>query len=1221
MDTDAVVYISNIPKQTTAAELHNFLRSSGNVVGSTFMRENRNDCRTKIAFVMFENAAQAMEACSLDQTLFQSHRLSILLSNDDRKFLAGYTIVIQNTSSDTSEEDLFEACCKYGNVEAVQIPTNYYAFVGFAERSAAHAAQRKLDNSLLKQHTVTVKVIDEDVRVRLEDLDSYKTPRVYNELLRAKQQYYDNASKNSKDVQHNAQPRRDQCDQISDQRYYDNVDDDSMCQFNVNDSNNYQPTTNQHFYEEEYNPVLFYRRDVRFGKPRFISANKLTVKVENIPRDTYDEDVIMYFQNFGPIRSIEKGISLNAIFTKVYMIMYHDEESYHRALNCIRRQVQLSNITCTIFVTIPGEALQPLKSQSVLVSYISSHVLYDEIAQAFANIGDVLYVEKKVRNNGPTILHFAHPVNMVDACQINCIAGYKVAVQSVNQKGYLKFTSNLLAFKKAAKTKLKGTDKGNYLANIEAKEEEEKTNNIAFKTGHDPHYHNPNQKKYSFEVVLYNCPKDTKFGHLKSYFKRAGNILAMRHEPSKFDANTWKVYVSFSNYLEAFRAIRLKGKFNGELIFKHIAAESPKLDCVETLMVKVLSEENITVARIARGFIGCGGLYFAEKVGTNEFIVIFRDLKGAQKACLVKSIDRQPIEVYSMKDMITKRYDPQRTTITKDGTSNVDGEDGEPKQDRRRVLLSDMFSDMEADNHAPTVQQTSPKPEQKTIEIKQGRSDIPKASTSNSQQIQNATAGDLRNVIAEKRHIKSDCQEKLNDLEVMERYIKEKEQEIQRRLEKLKQDEANVKALLPSSSKQRSSSPEARTKEIINAGTKINISTERSSPVRMERISVKQHFESQSSRTTDERTNTRPAVSNVTYPIKQLIVSEQTRSVSPSDCLAHERYMQIRVEKIAITQELDSLRQRFDYRKGSRVEALKDLLAELNREQRDIQIQLEVKQRLRMPDNVNYTGSSFDASPSPPSQHNHDKRSLSRSRSPYRSASRTRSRSRSKPRNIARSRSRSPLRRSRMSRSSSPQYSRSKRRRTRSPTRDSRSSTPKRGYSLERDIYNIGRYNANHGKHSIYVGNVNFKVSEREIEDRFARYGRLENIDFSRRKRYGEIYFNYENRQHAFEALKMNNIKIAGRRLRVAFNMEKPSNREKYSLYFKIRQPTEEDTIFRSYKSFGEIDFIWYPEHGTFGTISFRRTEVATAALSLKQLIDGTQIYAKPFIDKLRRFE
>uniref|UniRef100_A0A182SYX0 RRM domain-containing protein n=1 Tax=Anopheles maculatus TaxID=74869 RepID=A0A182SYX0_9DIPT len=192
MNPNEVVYISNIPKQTSLAELHSLLKSSGNVVGSTFMRENRNDCRTKIAFVLFENEAQATEACSLDQTLFQSHRLSVMLSNDDRKFLAGYTIVIHNTSSDTSEEDLFEACCRYGNVETVQIPTNHYAFVGFSERSAAHAAHRKLDNSMLNQHQVTVKVLDEDVRVRLEDLDSYKTPRVYNELLRAKQQYFGN---------------------------------------------------------------------------------------------------------------------------------------------------------------------------------------------------------------------------------------------------------------------------------------------------------------------------------------------------------------------------------------------------------------------------------------------------------------------------------------------------------------------------------------------------------------------------------------------------------------------------------------------------------------------------------------------------------------------------------------------------------------------------------------------------------------------------------------------------------------------------------------------------------------------------------------------------------------------------------------------------------------------------------------------------------------------
>lgn len=310
MDPNEVVYISNIPKQTSLAELHSFLRSSGNVVGSTFMRENRNDCRTKIAFVLFENEDQALEACNLDQTLFQSHRLSVLLSNDDRKFLAGFTIVIQNTSSgkfrfrrtaaflfdpithlcslstlsstlrrtDTSEEDLFEACCRYGNVEAVQIPTNYYAFVGFAERSAAHAAQRKLDNSMLKGQQVSVKVLDEDVRVRLEDLDSYKTPRVYNELLRAKQQYFDNQQPSRGNNQNNRMNQDQDQDHYQDQQHYDNVDDDSMGQFNQNEDD-YDPSMdqqqdNQQCFEEEYSPLLVYRRDVRFGKLRFKAANK-----------------------------------------------------------------------------------------------------------------------------------------------------------------------------------------------------------------------------------------------------------------------------------------------------------------------------------------------------------------------------------------------------------------------------------------------------------------------------------------------------------------------------------------------------------------------------------------------------------------------------------------------------------------------------------------------------------------------------------------------------------------------------------------------------------------------------------------------------------------------------------------------------------------------------------------------------------------------------------
>uniref|UniRef100_A0A182MPD6 RRM domain-containing protein n=1 Tax=Anopheles culicifacies TaxID=139723 RepID=A0A182MPD6_9DIPT len=1170
MNPNEVVYISNIPKQTSLAELHSLLKSSGNVVGSTFMRENRNDCRTKIAFVLFENEAQAMEACSLDQTLFQSHRLSVMLSNDDRKFLAGYTIVIHNTSSDTSEEDLFEACCRYGNVETVQIPTNHYAFVGFSERSAAHAAHRKLDNSMLNQHQVSVKVLDEDVRVRLEDLDSYKTPRVYNELLRAKQQYFGNHQPNQNDMQQDMMDGDDEYHQ--DQHYNDNMDDDSMGQFNQNEScDDFVPPQDHQDYEEEYSPLLVYRRDVRFGKLRFQTDTKAAVKVENIPREVYDEDVVIYFQKFGPILSIERGICLNALFSKVYMINYLDEESQQRAINCFCRQVVLSDINCTIFTMIPGEALHPIKNQSVLINFVPNFILYDEIVQAFADIGNVLYVEKKVRNNGPTIVHFSHQINMNDACQIDNIAGINVSVVPVSQKEFIKFSSNLPAFQRATKGKLSGTPKGNYLQEIEAKEEQEKKDNIIFKTGFDPHYRNPNPKKYSFEVVLYNCPKTTKLGQLKGYFNRAGAVLAMRREPSKFDPNTWKVFVSFANYLEAYRAIRLKGKFNGDLIFKHIAAESPRLDCMEAVMVTVDS---------------------------------------------------------GMKDVMKQKARKKIPGINM-STANT-GVDDDAKDHRPRVLLSDMFARQDADDKQPPAPPIpSPVPlikEPLIVEIINEPCESPKASTSSAPP-PDIRDEDLRNVIAEKRSIKSECQDQLNNLEEMERLIKQKEQDIQRRLQQLEKDEANVTALLPTtSSKRTSKSSEEKTKEPTSS-TKSESSgrgsgsgsSQRITPIRMESSSSSQRI---STHTT--------TVGNIpTYPGDNMLVPDQMRSVSPSDRLAHERYMQIRVEKIAITQELDSLRQRFDYRKGSRVDALRDLLAELNREQREIQIQLEAKRRFRMPEDFSYAGSSFDASPSPPPRRPNN-RSLSRSRSPRRSPTRTRSRSRTpgryvrsrsrsrRSRPLTRSRTRSPLRRSRVSRSPSPQSARYKRRRTRTPSRDSRSPPVKRGYSLERDMYNIGRYHPAHLQHSVYVGNVSCKVTAKEIEDIFARFGRLADVDFSRFKRYGEVYFDYTNREHAFKALEMNDVKISGRRLRVAFNMDKPSNREGYTVYFTIRQPTDEQTIYRTYASYGEIDFIWYPENECFGTISFRRTDSATDALAVNTLIDGTPIKSRPFFDRTK---
>lgn len=66
---------------------------------------------------------------------------------------------------------------------------------------------------------------------------------------------------------------------------------------------------------------------------------------------------------------------------------------------------------------------------------------------------------------------------------------------------------------------------------------------------------------------------------------------------------------------------------------------------------------------------------------------------------------------------------------------------------------------------------------------------------------------------------------------------------------------------------------------------------------------------------------------------------------------------------------------------------------------------------------------------------------------------------------------------------------------------------------------------------------------------------------------------------------------------------------------------TDEQTIYQSYESYGEIDFIWYPDNGLFGTITFRRAESATEALAVNELSDGTTIRPKPFIDKVRHVQ
>uniref|UniRef100_A0A182SNS0 RRM domain-containing protein n=1 Tax=Anopheles maculatus TaxID=74869 RepID=A0A182SNS0_9DIPT len=1039
------------------------------------------------------------------------------------------------------------------------------------------------------------------------------------------------------------------------------MDDDSMGQFNPDDNcDDFSPAQDQQDYEEEYSPLLVYRRDVRFGKLRFQTENKTSVKVENIPREVYDEDVVIYFQKFGPILSIERGICLNALFSKLYTINYLNEESQQRALNCFCRQVVLSDITCTIFTMIPGEALHPVKNQSVLISYLPNFVLYDEIVQAFSDIGNVLYVEKKVRNNGPTIVHFTHPINMNDACQIDSIADIKVTILPVTQKDFVKFACGLPAFQRAAKGKLIGTPKGNYLQEIEAKEEQEKKDNIIFKTGFNPHYRNPNPNKYSFEVVLYNCPKPTKLGMLKGYFNRAGAVLAMRKEPSMYDQHTWKVYVSFANYLEAYRAVRLKGKVGGDLIFKHIAAESPRLDCMEAVMVTVESEESLSLAQVARVFVKCGVLYFAEKTAEHEFILIYRDIRGAQRACEVPTVDRHPVDVFWMKDVV-KQKGKQKIVGFKMSAGPHAGVVDDPKDNRPRVLLSDIFAAKEpkedTDSNkkdqpisAPVVAPKPPPPvapraDPLTVEIINEACDTPKPSTSSaSPPPVDIKEEDLRNVIVEKRSIKSECQDQLNSLEEMERYIKQKEQDIQRRLQQLEKDEANVTALLPSSStssSKRVKSSEENAKESTSSRNEPTGGSSRASGSSNQRLSSPIRKEpSSSSSSNHQRISTHTTAvgggssssSIPTYPSSDsMMLSDQMRSVSPSDRLAHERYMQIRVEKIAITQELDSLRQRFDYRKGSRVDA-------------------ETPQQTLHVPAVPFAGVSFTVPFAVPSPFTIFSITLTLSDiwqdgtltltdlwkdrtltltdvwkdrtftltdlwkdgtltltltdlwkdgtltltvTPFGTQAYTVSHSLTTVTIFARLPF--PI--------------------STSTVRASDATAIKD--SITRRITRTAGRKAGLFYRSVYVGNVSKQVSEREIEEMFARFGRLSNKDFVRLKRYGEVYFDYANREHAFKALEMNNVKLAGRRLRVAFNSDKPSIREGYSLYFTLRQPSDEQIIYRTYESYGEIDFIWYPENETIGTISFRRTEAATNALAVYKLIDGTPIKSRPFVDRV----
>lgn len=99
MNLNEVVYVGNVPKQAIDSELIDFFKDVGRVIKVSFMRERRNDCRTKIAFVLFENEMQALKACSFDQTIFQWNRVIVMLVNDERHFWAGHTVIVRNISS------------------------------------------------------------------------------------------------------------------------------------------------------------------------------------------------------------------------------------------------------------------------------------------------------------------------------------------------------------------------------------------------------------------------------------------------------------------------------------------------------------------------------------------------------------------------------------------------------------------------------------------------------------------------------------------------------------------------------------------------------------------------------------------------------------------------------------------------------------------------------------------------------------------------------------------------------------------------------------------------------------------------------------------------------------------------------------------------------------------------------------------------------------------
>uniref|UniRef100_A0A1Q3FXV8 Putative serine/arginine-rich splicing factor 4 n=1 Tax=Culex tarsalis TaxID=7177 RepID=A0A1Q3FXV8_CULTA len=1342
MNPNEVVYVGNVPKPATSDELAEFFKDCGKVIKVAFMRENRNDCRTKIGFVMFENEMQALKACSYDQTIFQWNRVIVMLVNDERHFWAGHTVVVRNIAYETSEEDLYESFGRYGMIESVQVPTSNFAYIGFKEKSAAHAAQR-LNNTMLGPSKITVQVLQRNVRVRLEDFDSFKTPRVFNELMeaRAKYNFMQDAANGSSAVtgsHYRDYDEEEDEDDDEDNRVYDPVtnrfydkpkapgprslsreppmsrnqyadekeddddDDDVIMPPKVQwkkepvtvDLVSPNPSPEPDLFDtvrnapEDDEGGEIRRRHVEFGKVSvsgIASVVNAAVRVENIPREVLDEDVIKYFDQFGHIVSIEISTSTHCLFVKNYTIVFLQESVAERVVDCFMRRCEFSGVVCTMFTMRVDEVLHDDPSRCVLVDYISNSITFEDVVDAFRNVGEVIYVKKTARNTTPTVVHFRNRVSIDRAKHVTKIDGDTVRVVAFSQDALTSFTNNYWKLKNASTPYSKKPLKNVRMMDIEMKEATEKSNYMIIKTVFNPNYRNPEPSKIKNEVVIYNCPTRTTLKDLRRHFINVAFVTEMRYEQSPYDTNTWKVFASFATFIDAFNAVRLKGSFQQYPIFKHMATDKPKLDAPEAIQIEI-AQDDISVTKIYNCLVSHGGITFVDKVDHNRFIAICREPKTAKKIAQVKTMARTSCNVVLYRDILNNQNaltekerqaeSMSQHSISLDGIlsinnrsygggrnrnedSNPDGWDIPGRSSVGMDLVDDLpeFPTLAAQQprppgcdeelfHADPLTYVNPPapappigmpmfgmipprptfapgwapggpmhaapptivppPGNRSVFMAQpivppmshgifgGPVQIPIPNITVHQiQPQPAIAGavsdkgDLRQYLAEKRNTRwskpetaydptDDFDRQIDNLssgkpkssleiEKMEEYIREKEREIQRRLQQLDRQDKNL-----------SSSGNARRSR----------SRDRSRSVSRGRSPEKSR--------------------------------RRSRSYSPTDRAARVRLDEIAKEKIEVSRQLQDIRKSNfpNYRQTAKFVQLCEMQSRLDKEAVEIKRQLEAK-KLWLAERARSLEREQGSQPQQQKQQPQQQQSHYGGKRFARAGNRN-NRSRSSSRSSSRGRRRSSSRSSSRGRPSD-------RRRRNSRSRSNERFAPRRinrckrrPESLMREMRTLGRRHESKADQSVFVGNIADGVRNEELRALFIRYGRIVGFDVSMRQKCDEVYIDFHQREDAFKALEMNKVKMCGRRLRVALNCRKPANRQGYTVIVEMPEPVPERDLYDTFESCGPIEFIWNYDQATVATVTFERPEAMMKALTVKELATKVQIIVREYVESER---